>query len=81
MLRMIFHDEINGQDASGMNDGVFQQIDGDLLNQHRIHGDHQKFLRDLDPDGGIGIALFQLFQSFVSQRIFDPVCTKFSYLQ
>lgn len=55
---MILHDEINGQDTSGMNDGIFQQIDGDLLDQHRIHGYHQKFLGDPDPDGGIGIAFF-----------------------
>ena len=61
---MIFHDEINGQDASGMNDGVFQQIDGDLLDQHCIHGYHQKFLGDLHPDGRVGITLFQFFQSF-----------------
>lgn len=64
---MILHDEINGQDTSGMNDGVFQQIDGDLLDQHRIHGDHQKFLGDLDPDGGIGIAFS------VSPKLLPPL--------
>ena len=71
---MILHDEINGQDTSGMNDGVFQQIDGDLLDQHRIHGDHQKFLGDLDPDGGIGIAFFQFLQSFSHHFLHRFLC-------
>ena len=71
---MILHDEINGQDTSGMNDGIFQQIDGDLLNQHRIHGYHQKFLGDLDPDGGIGIAFFQLLQSFSHHFLHRLLC-------
>ena len=71
---MILHDEINGQDTSGMNDGIFQQIDGDLLDQHRIHGYHQKFLGDLDPDGGIGIAFFQLLQSFSHHFLHRLLC-------
>ena len=74
MLRMILHDEINGQDTSGMNDGIFQQIDGDLLDQHRIHGYHQKFLGDPDPDGGIGIAFFQLLQSFSHHFLHRLLC-------
>ena len=57
-----------------MNDGIFQQIDGDLLNQHRIHGYHQKFLGDLDPDGGIGIAFFQLLQSFSHHFLHRLLC-------
>ena len=57
-----------------MNDGIFQQIDGDLLDQHRIHGYHQKFLGDLDPDGGIGIAFFQLLQSFSHHFLHRLLC-------
>ena len=45
MLRMILMMKLMAGTFRNGKHGVFQGIDGDLLNQHRIHGDHQKFLR------------------------------------
>ena len=42
-----------------MDDGIFKEIDDNLLDQHGIHGKHQKFFRYLYLDGSIRKALAQ----------------------
>ena len=52
-------DKINGVFAAGMDKGIFQQVDKNLFDQGRIHGQHEKIIRHTDPYTDIRKPFFQ----------------------
>ena len=48
---MILHDEINGQDTSGMNDGIFQQIGKHKAQINLIYGKISRQRKKLNSNG------------------------------
>ena len=61
--------EGQGSHARGMENGVFQQIDQYLLDQHGIHGDADKILRDRYIDLPVRIVLAEFQQHGVDQLL------------
>ena len=51
--------QVDGLRTPGMNEGVFQQIDQNLFDQRRIHGNHQEFIRHIYEDMNIRQTFFQ----------------------
>ena len=50
---VVCDDQFDRLRTLGMDYGIFQQIDENLFNEKRVHGDHKYLIRGRDADRGV----------------------------